>query len=67
MGRHVFILRDGTQIAEDCEYCRHLETPRWHYYKKSDGEMIHLRKEHLMMVVGGTEDDIVNNKPPTGI
>ena len=44
------------------KYRRDLETSNWHYYEKSDGEVIHFRKEHIVYVNGGTVQEIMDNK-----
>jgi len=59
---HTFLFRDGTVLTFKCQYCREIESTNWHCYKRSSGEMLHIRKEHLMMVVGGTYDEIINNR-----
>jgi hypothetical protein len=47
----VFILSTGQELVFTCRYRRDLERPNWHYYEKSNGKLIHLRKEHLMCVM----------------
>lgn len=42
------------------KFRRDLEKPNWHYYEKPSGKLIHLRKEHMVVVVED-EDDIDNN------
>lgn len=32
------------------KYRRDLEKPNWHYYEKSDGTLLHVRKEHMVVV-----------------
>lgn len=62
MSEHTFVFKNGESITENCEYCRELETENWHYYKNPDGKMIHLRKDAIAMIVGGTYEDIIQNR-----
>ena len=64
--KQTFVLTGGTTLTFDCDYCREIESKNWHYYKQKSGEMVHIRKKHLMMVVGGTYDDIINNRQKEG-
>ena len=45
-------------------YVRELETDNWHYYEKEDGIILHVRKEHLVMVIGGDMEYTKANKEP---
>lgn len=33
------------------KYRRDLEKPNWHYYEKSDGTLLHVHKEHMVVVI----------------
>ena len=62
MSEHTFVFKDGGVRTIDCEYCRDLETENWHYYKRSDNIMVHLRKDAIAMIVGGSYDEVLKNK-----
>ena len=62
MTEHTFIFKNGEYSKENCDYCRELETDNWHYYKCEDGSMLHVRKDAIAAIKGGTYDDIIKNK-----
>jgi len=39
-------------------YRRDLETEKWHYYEKENGEICHFRKEHMVAVFGDTAESV---------
>ena len=46
----LFILATGHKMVYICKHRPDKEKPNWHYYEKLDGEFIHFRKEHMVMV-----------------
>lgn len=45
------IVTTANEIAFIGRYRRDLETDNWHYYETDANELIHVRKEHLVMVI----------------
>lgn len=46
------VLTTGQQICFEGEYLKERETENWHYYETPYG-IIHIRKEHIAMVIEG--------------
>lgn len=65
ISEHTFVFKDGSVKTIDCEYCRELETTNWHYYKTKDNVMVHLRKDAIAMIVGGSYEEVLNNRVVT--
>ena len=49
---------NGESISFVGKYLRDLETKNWHYYLREDGELIHVKKDGSMIVIGGTEEEV---------
>jgi hypothetical protein len=61
----VIIIKDGVkhEIEFVGKYRRDLEAENWHYYEKSDGELLHCRKS-CMVCVEDSPCDIFKPKCP---
>jgi hypothetical protein len=40
------------------KYRRDLETKNWHYYEDDTGKLLHFKKEYMVVVIGGTADNL---------
>lgn len=55
-------LKSGRIIEINGNYCPEYETNRWHYWIKDDGTLLHITKESIEFVEGGTEEDLIESK-----
>lgn len=44
------------------KYRGDLESDNWHYYELSSGTLLHLRKEHMICVIGDSATNLIINK-----
>ncbi len=42
----------GGKVSFNGKYRRDLETKNWHYYEKTNGRILHFKKEHMTYVEG---------------
>lgn len=44
------IQMDDCALEGDYKFRRDLEVDNWHYYEKSDGKLLHIRKDKMIYV-----------------
>lgn len=58
--RHNTIYTAYGKIEFFGEYLPERERPNWHYYQRTDGAILHFRKEHMVCVI---EEDVEAVEP----
>lgn len=62
----MIFLKSGRILPITGNYCPEYESNRWHYWIRDTGEMVHVTKDSIEYVEGGTEEDLIASKQVKG-
>ena len=48
--KYRIVVCGNTECVFIGKFRRDIETSNWYYYEKTDGKLIHFRKEHMILV-----------------
>ena len=49
--KHYWIVTTYGEWEFNGKYLKDREKPNWHYYQNEEGEILHFRKEHMVVLI----------------